>query len=332
MGVGDSSGETDPATRSISVARLLETAPPALELEVLTGADVSLERRIATADVSSPGLTLAGHAVGLDRARSLVFGEAETSYLATLGADVVGERLAAVLSESVAIAFVTRSRPVSERFLAAARAASVPVLGTPLASAELKRALKARLEDALAPATSVHGALADVYGIGLLFTGPSGIGKSECVLGLVKNGHRLVADDVVLVSRRGGDVLVGRGHERSRFHMEIRGVGIVDVASMYGVRATRQRKRVEVIVDLRAWDDVQDVDRTGLDRESVRILGVDLPKLVIPLNPGKSLIAVSEVIAMNQLLAYSGVDAPARFDARLRRSMNPPGSLAEDYE
>ncbi len=302
-----------------------------LELEVLNG-NIPLEKSIPTADVAGPGLSLAGHMVGLARGCPLLFGDSEMSYLDTWPAAVIEERLTAVFSHDTPVALVTRGRPVPEAFLAAARRCSVPVLRTAFAAAEVRRVLTPHLEDALAPTTTLHGALADVYGIGLLFTGPSGIGKSECVLGLIKNGHRLVADDLVLVSRRGGDVLVGRGHKNNRFHMEIRGVGIVDVASMYGVRATRQRKRVEVIVELRAWDDVHDVDRTGLDRESIRILGVDILKLTIPLNPGKSLIAISEVIAMNQLLAYSGVDVPERFAERLRRSMNTPASLAEDYE
>ena len=318
-------------TAFVTVARLLRAREVSLELELLTPR-VPLEGRIANPDVSSPGLALAGYTDRFPEGRAQVFGKTEMSYLATLAPGEMEERLEAVFAHDVPAVFVTRAQEVPDSFLAVAERSGVPVFRTGIETGDFYRALKPYLEDVLAPATTVHGSLADVYGIGILFTGPSGIGKSECVLGLVERGHRLVADDLVIVSRRGNDVLVGRGHERQGFHMEIRGIGIVDIASMFGTRATRQRKRVEVIVDLQAWDDSREYDRTGLDRETVKILGVELPRLTIPLNPGKNLIAICEVVAMNQLLAYSGVDAPRRFDDGLRGAMNPRESLVEDYE
>lgn len=315
----------------VTVGELLDAREASLQLELLTPR-AALDGRIADPDVSSPGLSLAGYTDRFPEGRAQVFGKTEMSYLATLKPEELEERLAIVFAREVPAVFVTRGQEVPDSFLAAAERAGVPVLRTRIETGDFYRALKPYLEDVLAPVTTVHGSLADVYGIGLLFTGPSGIGKSECVLGLVQRGHRLVADDLVFVSRRGNDVLMGKGHERQGFHMEIRGIGIVDVASMFGTRSTRQRKRVEVIVDLRTWDDSREYDRTGLDREMVRILGVEIPRLTIPLNPGKNLIAISEVIAMNQLLAYSGVDVPRRFDDGLRGAMNPRDSLIEDYE
>ncbi|MXW18098.1 MAG: HPr(Ser) kinase/phosphatase [Gemmatimonadetes bacterium] len=315
----------------VTVRELLDAREASLHLELLTPR-VPLEGRIVNPDVSSPGLSLAGYTDRFPEGRTQVFGKTEMSYLSTLKPGEVEERLGAVFAHDVPAVFVTRGQKVPDAFLAAAERARVPVLRTRIETGDFYRALKPYLEDVLAPVTTVHGSLADVYGIGLLFTGPSGIGKSECVLGLVQRGHRLVADDLVFVSRRGNDVLMGKGHERQGFHMEIRGIGIVDVASMFGTRATRQRKRVEVIVDLQSWDDSREYDRTGLDREMVRILDVEIPRLTIPLNPGKNLIAISEVIAMNQLLAYSGVDVPRRFDDGLRGAMNPRDSLIEDYE
>ena len=315
----------------VTLRQLFGGREASLGLELLTPG-VPLGGRIANPDVSSPGLSLAGYTARFPEGRAQVFGKTEMSYLATLTAAEVEERLGAVFEHDVPAVFVTRGQAVPDPFLAAATRAGVPVFRTSMVTGDFYRALKPYLEDVLAPVTTVHGSLADVYGIGLLFTGPSGIGKSECVLGLVQRGHRLVADDLVFVSRRGNDVLMGKGHERQGFHMEIRGIGIIDVSSMFGTRATRQRKRVEVIVDLRTWDDTREYDRTGLDRETVRILGVELPRLTIPLNPGKNLIAISEVIAMNQLLAYSGVDVPSRFDDGLRGAMNPRDSLIEDYE
>jgi HPr kinase/phosphorylase len=180
---------------------------------------------------------------------------------------------------------------------------------------------------------TAHGSLADVYGVGLLFVGRSGIGKSECVLDLVERGHRLVADDLVIISRRGNDVLIGRGHEMQRHHMEIRGVGIVDIRALFGIRSIRQQKRVEVVVQLVDWDDSAQYERTGLDAEEVEMLGVKLPKVMIPLNAGKNITVVSEVVAMNHLLKYAGVDSAKVFNQRLMDSMQPVRAyLEEDYE
>ena len=171
------------------------------------------------------------------------------------------------------------------------------------------------------PSTNLHGSLADVFGVGLLFVGSSGIGKSECVLDLVERGHRLVADDLVIVKRRLGDVLIGRGHELQRHHMEIRGVGLVDIPSIFGIRAVRQQKRIEVVVQLEIWDqDASHVDRTGLDTETKTILDVEIPKVRVPLNPGKNITVIAEVIAMNHLLKYSGIDPAERFNERLMQS------------
>ena len=163
--------------------------------------------------------------------------------------------------------------------------------------------------------------------------GSSGIGKSECVLDLVERGHRLVADDVVVVSRRGRDVLIGKGHELQQHHMEIRGVGIIDVKALFGIRAIRQQKRIEVVVQLEEWDDATSYDRTGLDAEEVEILGVHLPRVTIPLNPGKNITVISEIVAMNHLLKYSGIDSAERFDRELQRRMaSVTEYLQEDYE
>ncbi len=315
----------------VTVRQLFDAKEGSLELELLTPG-VPLEGRIEDPDVSSPGLSLAGYTARFPEGRAQVYGKTEMSYLATLDAGTVRERLDAVFAHEVPAVFVTRGQDVPPAFVVAAEHASVPVFRTRLATGDFYRALKPYLEDVLAPATTIHGSLADVYGIGLLFTGPSGVGKSECVLGLLERGHRIVADDLVFVSRRGADVLMGKGSELQAFHMEIRGIGIVDVASMFGTRAIRQRKRVEVIVDLRPWDETQAWERTGLDRDSATILGVRLPRMTIPVNAGKNLTVIAEVVAMNQLLAYSGVDVPARFDDRLRHAMSPRDSLVEDYE
>jgi HPr kinase/phosphorylase len=172
--------------------------------------------------------------------------------------------------------------------------------------------------------------------VGLLFVGQSGIGKSECVLDLVERGHRLVADDLVIASRRGTDIIIGRGHELQRHHMEIRGVGVIDVPSIFGVRSVRQQKRIEVVVQLEEWNRAAQIDRTGLDTQTTNILGVDVPKVTVPLNPGKNITVVAEVVAMNHLLRYAGVDVAEAFNERLIGRMRTASQvrqyLREDNE
>jgi HPr kinase/phosphorylase len=159
------------------------------------------------------------------------------------------------------------------------------------------------------------------------------VGKSEAVLDLVERGHRLVADDLVLTSRRGNEVLIGKGHELQRHHMEIRGVGIVDIRKLFGVRAIRQQKRIEVVVRLEVWDQDAVYDRTGLDMKSMEILGVELPLVTVPLVPGKNITVVCEVVAMNHLLKYAGVNTAELFNRRLQRHMQGASDyLEEDYE
>ena len=152
------------------------------------------------------------------------------------------------------------------------------------------------------------------------------MGKSECVLDLVERGHRLVADDLVLVTKQGNDVLIGRGHELQRHHMEIRGMGIIDISALFGVRAIRQQKRIEVVVDLEMWDQEHEYSRTGLEQEYDDILGVSVPRVTVPLNPGKNITVISEVVAMNHLLRYTGVESAEAFDQKLRQY------LEQDYE
>ncbi|HTM58480.1 MAG TPA: HPr(Ser) kinase/phosphatase, partial [Candidatus Udaeobacter sp.] len=162
-----------------------------------------------------------------------------------------------------------------------------------------------------APQTSVHGSLVDVYGVGLLFTGASGIGKSECALDLVERGHRLVADDVVTITRRHGDVLIGSGNQLLRHHMEIRGLGIIDVQAIFGIRSIRLQKRVEVEVNLREWSASEDYERVGLDDRKTAILGVEIPLVQVPITPGKNITVIAEVIALNYLVKVTGGYSPA---------------------
>lgn len=317
---------------SLTVADLVDRRGKMLELELLAG-EAGIGREIGSADISSPGLVLAGFTERVRRGRVQVLGETEATYLASLESERRAQVLRAFLSFEAPCVFITKALEPPRELLDLAEEVGVPLIRSGLKTGEFFRRIKPFLEDEFAPSTSIHGSLADVYGVGLLFVGPSGIGKSEAVVDLVERGHRLVADDVVLVRRRGVDVLIGRGHEHQQHHMEIRGIGIVDVRALFGIRAVRQQKRIEVVVQLEHWSDSAAYDRTGLDRETTEILGVELPKVLIPLNPGKNITVIAEVVAMNHLLRYAGVDSAKIFEQNLRTLMQPVRDyLEEDYE
>ena len=286
--------------------------------------------------MASPGLALAGFTSRFIANRIHVFGETEITYLASLDSAGRQAALEALFGFELPVVFVTKGLAVPPEMMALAEKRQVPIVQTKLKTAEFYRRIKPVLEEAFAPRTTLHGSLADVYGVGLLFIGRSGIGKSECVLDLVERGHRLVADDVVQVSRRGNGVLIGRGHELAQHHMEIRGIGLVDISALFGVRAIRQQKRIEVVVQLEDWEHAQEAERTGLTQQEVEILDVKVPKVIVPLNPGKNLTVISEVVAMMHLLRYSGVDVAASFNERLIRRMKEQRGireyLQEDYE
>jgi HPr kinase/phosphorylase len=319
----------------LSLREFLSRRGDPLQLEALTG-DLGLDRQMPEAEVASPGLVLAGYTGRFAPNRIHVLGETEITYLNSLPPDQRRASLEKFFGFELPCIFVTKGLEVPAELLDLAQARGVPVLRSKLKTAEFYRRVKPIVEEAFAPRTTLHGSLADVYGVGLLFVGRSGIGKSECVLDLVERGHRLVADDVVQVTRRGNDVLIGRGHELAAHHMEIRGIGLIDIPALFGARSVRQQKRIEVIVQLEAWDTAKDPDRTGLTQEETVILDVALPRVVVPLNPGKNITVISEVVAMMHLLRYSGVDVAATFNARLIKRMKEQKGvkeyLQEDYE
>jgi HPr kinase/phosphorylase len=323
-------------TPRLTVGALVERMRDLLELELL-GPAVGLDREITSPEASSPGLVLAGYLNRFPYQRIQVFGETEVTYLQSMDPAQRAAHLEQFFSFPLPCAFVTKALDPPEPLLALAETAGVAVIRSRLKTAEFYRLIKPVLAEAFAPRTTLHGSLADVYGVGLFFTGRSGIGKSECVLDLVERGHRLVADDLVLVSRRGNDVLIGRGHELQRHFMEIRGVGLLDIPAIFGIHAVRQQKRIEVVVVLEEWDGAAAVDRSGLDVQSTTILGVDIPRITVHLNPGKNITVIAEVIAMNHLLRYyRGYDGATAFNERLigrmRQTADARRYLQEDDE
>ncbi len=311
--------------KTITVREILDVKRDTLVLDHLNEG-VGLERRAADADVTSPGLALAGYTARVPEGRMWVFGETEMTFMATIPEAEAETRLDTLFTFDVPAIFVSKGQEVPDYFIAAATRHDVPVLRSQRSTKEVYQLLKPFLERSLAPTTTLHGSLASVYGVGMLFVGKSGVGKSECVLDLVERGHRLVADDLVIVTKQGNDVLIGRAHELQGHHMEIRGIGIIDVSALFGVRAIRQQKRIEVIVNLELWNQDGEYSRTGLDDEFQEVLGVPIPRVTVPLNPGKNITVISEVLAMNHLLKYSGVNSAAAFDRKLRQY------LEQDYE
>jgi HPr kinase/phosphorylase len=320
--------------RPLTVGALVERVKRGLPLEqVGTG---GLDRPVTSADVSSPGLVLAGFVERFPAQRLQALGETEITYLGSLARADRDRILRLFFSFDLPAVFVTKAQELPAGFAEIAAERGVPIFRSPLKTGEFYRRIKPILEELFAPSTTLHGSLADVFGVGLFFTGKSGIGKSECVLDLVERGHRLVADDLVIMTRRGNDLLIGRGHELQRHFMEIRGVGLIDIPAVFGIRAVRQQKRMEVVVHLEEWDQDAVVDRTGLDTESTTILGVELPKIKVFLNPGKNITVIAEVIAMNHLLRYSGVNPAEAFNERLigrmREAADVRQYLVEDDE
>jgi HPr kinase/phosphorylase len=320
---------------TLRVRDLVERKGDPLQLELLTGDD-GLDRNIPNIEAASPGLVLAGFTTRFVADRIHVLGETEITFLRSLTTSDRQRALETFFTFDLPCVVVTKNQEIPDELLALARARGVALIRTRLKTAEFYRRLKPFLDEAHAPATTVHGSLADVFGVGLLFIGRSGIGKSECVLDLVERGHRLVADDLVHVTRRGNDVLIGRGPELSRHFMEIRGVGLIDIHALFGIRAVRQQKRIEVVVQLEDWDNAREYDRTGLARQETQLLDVTVPLVTVPLNPGKNLTVICEVVAMNHLLHYTGIDSAKAFNDRLIHHMRERREvreyLEEDYE
>ena len=316
----------------ITVQRLFDDRQETLQLEILNP-DIDLDRRVVNPDISSPGIALTGYTERFSSERIQVFGETEISYLRGLTSEERRERVRGVFRFGIPVAFITKGLSLPDGLLEVAAECSIPILRSGLSTREFYRHVKPYLDAVLAPQTNVHGSLADVYGVGLLFVGDSGVGKSECVLDLVERGHRLVADDHIIVSRRGPDILLGQGDQLQAHHMEIRGLGIIDIRTLFGIHATRQQKRIEVMVHLERWDDDTSYTRTGLDTTEVDVLGVKIPEVTIPLNAGKNITVISEVVAMNHLLRYAGIDSADAFNQRLKDAMRPVHEYFEqDYE
>jgi HPr kinase/phosphorylase len=320
--------------QSITVGFLFESNKDRLQIASLTG-DAGYGKEIRDKNIHRPGLALAGYVDLFRYDRIQIFGNTEMRYLDQLDGSQVAKTLERIFAFDVPCVIVTNSNKVDETFLRIAAARSVPVFATAFETTKLVYILSDFLDDQFSPQTVVHGSFADVYGVGVLLTGRSGIGKSEIALDLVERGHRLVADDVVMLTRKGEGIVMGAGTDLVKHFMEIRGLGLIDVRSMFGIRAIRFQKRVEIIIELMEWTPEEEYTRTGLDDHGISIMDVQIPHVELPIFPGKNVTVICEVIALNYLLKHYGYDAAKEFTKRLEAVITEKsrqiGERAIDY-
>lgn len=283
--------------------------------------DAPLTRKIVERDIHRPGLALAGFTNLFTYQRVQILGNTESRFLKQFSPEKRKEAFANITPYKIPCICVTDSNDFAPDLLEMATKAKIPVFRTPLSTTKFIYIVTDFLDDQFAPYQIFHGSMVDVYGIGIFFAGRSGIGKSEIALDLVERGHRLVADDAVVITRKGESVLIASGTEMIGHFMEIRGLGIIDVEAIFGVRAVRYQKRVELVVELLEWDDKADYDRTGLSPKTVEILGVPIQHIQLPIYPGKNITVIAEVIALNYLLKHYGYDAAKEMDKRIKEKI-----------
>ena len=296
----------------------------------LVNSERGFARDITQKDLHRPGLALAGFIELFTFDRVQILGNTEIKYLTSLSPDARRQSLERVFRFQIPCLIVSNSNPLPLELSALADHAGICVFTSPLSTTELTHLLSDYLDHKFAPTLSVHGSLVDVYGTGLLFTGRSGIGKSEVALDLVERGHRLVSDDVVTLTRTADNVLMGTGSELLKHFMEIRGIGIIDIGRMFGVRAIRLQKRVETEVELVDWSGEHEYERVGLDEQFKEYLGVKIPYVRLPIFPGKNVTVISETIALNLHLKVYGFHPAKEFGQALSGAMSVRAKL-ESY-
>ncbi|GLC89848.1 HPr(Ser) kinase/phosphatase [Lysinibacillus piscis] len=285
-------------------------------LELLAGEE-GIGRTIVTSDISRPGLEMAGYFTHYPANRVQLLGTTELSFFEMLPADVKLERMRLLCSQDTPAIIISRDLEVPTELLQAANEKHVPVFKTHMTTTKFSSKLTNYLEGRLAPTTAVHGVLVDVYGIGILILGQSGVGKSETALELVKKGHRLVADDCVEIRQESENLIIGSPPPLLEHLLEIRGVGIIDIMTLFGASAVRPYKRVTLVIELETWDPEKMYDRLGLEEEKMKIIDTDLTKMTIPVRPGRNVSVIIEVAAMNYRLKRMGINAAEEFTRRL---------------
>ncbi|HRE41918.1 MAG TPA: HPr(Ser) kinase/phosphatase [Ignavibacteria bacterium] len=307
---------------SISVDFFYESCKERFRLHKVSQNKISPDKLITDKDIHRPGLALAGYIDLFTYKRIQVFGNTEIRYLNSISDEDRKNTLEKFFTHDIPCIIVTNENEIPKELMMLADKTNTPVLRTNISTTRAAYLISDFLDDQFSVQIIIHGSFVDVYGIGLMFTGKSGIGKSEITLDLIERGHRLVADDVVVVSKKAESVLMGSGTNLVKHFMEVRGLGIIDIKSIFGIRAIRFQKRVEVIVELLNWDPSREYDRTGLDTKKVNLLGVDVELIRLPIFPGKNITVIAEVIALNYLCKHYGYNPAEEFNKKLTEEIN----------
>jgi HPr kinase/phosphorylase len=304
----------------VTVEKFYTEQAGALEMKLVAGA-TGLKRVIREPTVNRPGLVLTGFTRYFANKRVQVLGNAETFYLKSLPHEERNQRYATFFSYKVPCIVLSRNLHPDRHLLKAAEEVDVPVFQSPLITMKFINLATIALEMMFAPRGTEMGSMVDILGVGVIIRGESGIGKSESVLALIERGYSLVADDITKVTLVDGREVLGTSAELTRNHMEVRGIGIINVAAMFGVKSIRQEKRVDLVVSLKVWDEVPDVDRVGMDEQFIKILGADIPHIIIPVRPGRDLARLIEVAAFQAKLKSSGYNPAKELNDRLISQM-----------
>lgn len=284
--------------------------------EIVSGEE-GINRPITTSDLSRPGIEMAGFFTYYPKERVQLLGKTELSFFHQLSPQEKKHRMDELCTDMTPAIIVTREMETPQELIEASEREGVPVLRSPMKTTRLSSHLTNFLEGKLAPTTAVHGVLVDIYGVGVLIIGKSGVGKSETALELVKRGHRLVADDCVEIRQEDTDTLIGSAPELIEHLLEIRGLGIINVMTLFGAGAVRSFKRITLVINLELWDQNKQYDRLGLEEDKMRIIDTDITKLTVPVRPGRNLSVIIEVAAMNHRLKRMGVNAAEQFTNKL---------------
>jgi HPr kinase/phosphorylase len=313
---------------SITVNFFYKRAKKIGKLELLSK-NPDEERKITDQNLHRPGLALAGFFDLFSYSRIQVFGNTEVKYLKSLSDDKQKKALLSIFKFNVPCIILTNNNKPNPILLNLAEEKRVPVFGTPYSTTKLVYLLSDFLDDQFSERITMHGSFVDIYGVGICFVGKSGVGKSEVALDLVERGHRLVADDVIILTKKGEGILMGSGTEIAKHYMELRGLGIIDIERIFGIRAIRYQKRLEILVELEIWNDKTHYTRTGLEEQTFSISGIEIPYIKLPILPGKNITVISEVIALDYLLKHYGYNAAEIFKNRLSERISDKNSSAQ---
>lgn len=310
----------------VTVERFYEDQAEALELKLLAGRK-GLNRIIREPTVNRPGLLLSGFTRYFANKRMQVIGNAEAYFLKSLTPEERIRRYEKLFSYKIPCVIFSRSLHPDKEFLKITERVDVPIFQCPLVTMKFINRATLALEMMFAPHGTEMGSMVDILGVGVILRGESGIGKSESVLALIERGYSLVSDDITKVTLVDGRDVVGTSAELTRNHMEVRGIGIINVVAMFGVKSIRSEKRVDLVITLKSWSEVEDVDRLGMEQETVKVLGIDIPHILIPVRPGRDLARLIEVAAFQTKLKLSGYNPAKELNDRLIARMAQTNKL-----